>query len=106
MTGISWNSAAGAVVVLLASFAATLPAHAEADLVYGGLADGAGVPISRPNSTDPGALPGGAALAAQSQRFDSQRVFGGLNLGALAIEAAQRRPFGDASKAADEALSL
>jgi hypothetical protein len=95
-------------VVLVASFAATLPAHAEADLpLYGGLADGAGVPISRPNSADPGGLPGGAALAAQSQRFDAQRYYGGVNLGdSVAIEAAQRRPFGDASKPGEEALSL
>ena len=107
MKGINWVGAAKGVAVLVVSIAPTLPAHAQDDLLYGGLANGAGVPISRPNSADPGALPGGAALAAQSQKFDSQRVYGGLNLGdAVAIEAAQRRRFGDASKPGDEPLSL
>ena len=107
MKGNYGKMGAGTALLVLATLAIALPARADTDVIYGGLANGAGMPISPSNNTDPGAAPGGAALSAHSQKFDSQRMYGGVNLGeALAIEAAQRRPFGDASKPSDEALSL
>jgi len=107
MKGNDWNRVAVTALLAVAALATTLPARADTEVLYGGLANGAGVPITPSNSSDPGALPGGAALSAHAQKFDSQRMYGGVNLGeALAIEAAQRRPFGDATKPGDEALSL
>jgi hypothetical protein len=106
MKGIHWTAASGALAVL-AFIAGTATGYAQADPLYGGRANGAGVPVTRAAGTDPGALPGGAALAAQSEKFDSDLLYGGLHLNeAVAVEAAQRRPFGDAGKPGDQALSL
>src|SRR5262249_19800379 len=105
MKGSRWSSAAAVMVVV--SFAAALPAHAGSDVVYGGVANGAGGPLSPPHSADPGAAPRGAAPSPHPPEFPSPRMYCCVNLGeALAIEAAQRRHFGDATKPSDEALSL
>jgi OmpA-like transmembrane domain len=96
-----------AKLALLSVMAAAAPVHAESGRLYAGEANGAGMPVTRDGGTDPGALPGDAALAAQSGSLDPQRIYGGLRLNdAVAVEAAQKLPFGDASKPADQALSL
>jgi hypothetical protein len=101
-----WAGAIG-ILTLLASVAATAPACAAADLLYGGQVNEAGMPVTQDGGNDPGGLPGGAALAAQSGKLDPQRIYGGLRLSdALAVEAIQRRPFGEATKFGDQALSL
>jgi hypothetical protein len=94
-----------ATVSLLAAVAVAAPAYADGGRVYAGRADGAGMPVVR--AADPGGLPGDAALAAQSESFDPQRIYGGVRLNdALAVEAAQKLPFGDASKPADQVVSV
>lgn len=101
-----WAGAIG-IVTLLASAAASAPGYAEADLLYGGRVNGAGMPIMTDGGNDPGGLAGGAVLGAQSRKLDPQRIYAGLRLSdAVALEAVQRRPFGDASKSSDQALSL
>ena len=103
---IHWAGAIG-TLALLALVAGTMPAYAEADILYGGQDNGAGMPVTRNGGNDPGGLPGGAALTAQSEKLDPQRLYGGLRLSdALTVEAVQKRPFGDASKSTDQALSV
>jgi len=94
-----------AVATLLAAAMGVAPAHADGGRLYAGQANGAGMPVTR--VTDPGGLPGDAALAARSESFDPQRIYGGVRLNdALALEAAQKFPFGDASKPADQVVTL
>lgn len=101
-----WAEAIG-TLTLLASVAGTAPVCAAAEMLYGGQVDGAGMPVTREGGNDPGGLPGSTALAAQSRKLDPQRIYGGLRLSdALAVEAIQKRPFGEASKSGDQALSL
>jgi len=101
-----WAGISG-VLVLLAALTAPISSDADTDVLYGGRSDGAGTPLKRDGGSDPGGLPGGAALAAQSEKLESQSLFGGLRLGnALTVEAVQKRPFGDATKATDEAVSV
>lgn len=101
-----WVGATG-IIVLLASVVAAAPAYADAGTLYAGQADGAGTPLRRDGGNDPGGLPGGAALAAQSGKLENQSIYGGLRLSdALAVEAVQKRPFGDATKSNDEAVSV
>jgi hypothetical protein len=97
-----------ATLALAGAVAGTAPALADTDVLYGGQANGAGMPVARDDGKDPGNLPGAAALAAPlSQNLDPQRVYGGVHLNdALSVEAAQKLPFGDASKPADQAVSL
>jgi hypothetical protein len=65
------------------------------------------MPVTREGDNDPGALTGSAALAAQSGKLDPQRIYAGLRLSeTLAVEAIQRRAFGEATKSGDQALSL
>jgi hypothetical protein len=103
----NWTGAM-ATLVVAGAVAATVPAFAESDVLYGGQANGAGIPITPKDGKDVGSLPGGAALATpQSQALDPQRIFGGVRLNdSVSVEAAQKLPYGDASKPADQAVSL
>ncbi len=102
----NWRSALGALAAAL-SIAATAPAWAAGERVYGGQVNGAGMPVTQPSTNDLGALPGSATLAAQGAKLDAQRVFAGVRLNdALAVEVTQKRPFGDASKPGDQALGV
>ena len=97
----------GAVLVLLWAVTGAAATYADSDVVYGGRSDAAGAPLKRDGGNDPGSLPGGAALAAQSGKLENQSLYGGVRLGnALAVEAVQKRPFGDATKPTDEAISV
>jgi hypothetical protein len=91
----------------MASLAGTAPACAAADLLYGGQVSGAGMPVTRDGGNDPGGLPGSAPLAAQSGKLDPQQIHAGLRLSdVLAVEATRQRPFGEATRSGDQALSL
>jgi hypothetical protein len=83
------------------------PSFAGAGVLYGGRDDKAGAPVAGADTTDPGSSPGTAAIAADAAKLGGVRTYGGVNLvQGVSLEAAQTRPFGDASKPSAEALSL
>ena len=83
------------------------PSFAGAGVLYGGRDDKAGAPVAGAETTDPGSSPGTGAIAADAAKLGGVRTYGGVNLGqGVSLEAAQTRPFGDASKPAAEALSV
>ena len=105
-TGGNWGGRIGALALVL-SVAGVAEARAGAELIYGGQVNAAGMPVTREGGNDPGGLQGSTALAAQSEKLDLQRTYGGVRLSdALTVEAAHTLSLGDATRQDQQTLSL